>query len=189
VRRSLCLLLIAACQNGGGTTGGLVVVSDTAMIGPPPACQGEPDETGDSSGESGESDESGASGDGERSEDPGTSFCAAFKSSAACDHTPRLDGDVVIGECHWVTVVPVLAGSCEATVLYETCIHVPISGDACATALSCGQVGLGVFGRAGCDGTIEVIVNPPGQAYCASPTDWPLCWPDDSAPECTCVCS
>jgi hypothetical protein len=185
VRRPLALVLLAACQNVGSTTGGLVVVSDTAMIGPPPACLEEEDETGGESGESGESEES---GDGEEV-DLGTSFCAALKSAAACDHTPRLDGDVVIGECHWVTVVPVLAGTCEATVLYETCIHVPISGEACSVAQSCGQVGLGVFGRAGCDGTIEVIVNPPGQAYCAAPTDWPLCWPDDSSPECTCVCS
>lgn len=183
MRRPLALLLLlAACQNPGSTTGGLVVVSDTAMIGAPPECDGE--ESGGTSEEGGSEGEAGAEG-----EDPGTLFCAAFTSSAACDHTPRMDGDEVIGECHWVTVVPVLPGTCEATVLYETCVHVPISGAACGAAQSCGQVGLGVYGRTGCDGTVEVIVNSPGQAFCAAPTDWPLCWPDDSAPECTCVCS
>jgi len=181
VRRLPVLLLFVACQNPGSTTGGLVVVSDTAMIGAPPECDGE--ESGGSS--EGGSDE----GDGDGGEDPGTRFCGAFTSSAACDHTPRMDGDTQIGECHWVTVVPVLPGSCEATVLYETCVYVPISGEACSAPQSCGQVGLGVYGRTGCDGTVEVIVNPPGQSFCAAPTDWPLCWPDDSAPECTCVCT
>lgn len=178
MRRLLAPLLLVACQNPGSTTGGLVVVSDTAMIGAPPECDGDGEASGGSE-----------DGGGEGGVDPGTEFCAAFTSSAACDNTPRMDGDEVVGECHWVTVVPVLPGTCEATVLYEACVHVPISGAACGAAQSCGQVGLGVYGRTGCDGTVEVIVNPPGQAFCAAPTDWPLCWPDDSAPECTCVCS
>jgi hypothetical protein len=186
-RLALALVLVVGCQSNGGGTGGLVVVSDTAMVGPPPECaDGASSETGET-GEAGGSE----STDGleERAGDPGTAFCAQFASSAACDHTPRMDGDAVVGECHWVTVVPVLPGTCEATTLYETCVHVPVTGEACAAAQSCGQVGLGVFGRAGCDGTVEVLVNPPGQAFCAPPSDWPLCWPDDSAPECSCVCS
>lgn len=186
MRRLLVVIVIlfAACQNQAASTGGLVVVTDTANIGPPPECLDDEDTTG---GEGTASDTGETRGPVE--EDPGTVFCGQFKSSAACDHTPRLDGDRIIGECHWVQVVPVLPGTCEGTQLYETCIHTPVTGAPCVTAQSCGQPGLGVYGRTGCDGTIEVIVNPPGLAYCAAPTDWPLCWPDDARPECTCICS
>ena len=184
MRRVLASLLIVACQNPGTTTGGLVVVSDTAMIGAPPECPVD----GEDSGETGTGGET-EPDEPDEPDDPGTSFCARYTSAAACDLTPRMDGDTVIGECHWVTVIPVLPGTCEATVLYETCVHVPVTGEDCAAPQSCGQVGLGVFGRAGCDGTIEVIVNPPGRSFCATPTDWPLCWGGDEAPECTCVCA
>jgi hypothetical protein len=201
MRRLLCVLALTACQApGSGNESGLVVVSDTAQMGPPPVCEGgSSSDTGDGSsgGESGAVTEAafdeGASlssrTGGSRAADPGTSFCAAFTSSAACDGTPRLDGERLIGECRWVTVVPVLPGTCEATQLYNTCVHVPLDGSDCEAAQSCGQIGLGIYGRAGCDGTVEMIVVPPGQAFCAAPTDWPLCWPDDSSPECSCVCS
>lgn len=177
--------LVVACQPQSGGSGGLVVVSDTAMIGSPPMC-GDEGETGEA-GETGEGATTGASA--RAGEDPGTVFCAQFTSSATCDRTPRMDGDALVGECRWVTVIPVVPGTCEATTLYETCVHVPATGEPCVAAQSCGQVGLGVFGRVGCDDTIEVIVNPPGQAFCQHPTDWPLCWPNDSAGECSCVCS
>lgn len=199
MRRLSLLLALSACQVGGGGDTGLVVVSDTAQMGPPPACNddapttGESSETGDTTGDDAEAvrreaDELSARTGGSHAPDPGTAFCAGFTSHAACDGTPRMDGDVVVGECRWTTVVPVIPGTSEATQLYETCVHVPLTGGACEAAGSCGQVGLGVYGREGCDGTVEIIVVPPGAAYCAAPTDWPLCWPDDTAPECTCVC-
>lgn len=100
-----------------------------------------------------------------------------------------MDGGALVGECRWVTVVPVVPGTCEATVLYSTCVHIPYDGRDCEFAQSCGQIGLGVYGRTGCDGTVEVIVVPPGMAFCKAPTDWPLCWPDDTSPECSCICS
>jgi hypothetical protein len=188
VRPALAALaVLLACQPQGSTTGGLVVVSDTAMIGDPPMCA---DDTGGSSETGSGGSSGGESGDGVQAGfDPGTGFCKQFTSAAACDLTPRTEGDDVIGECHWVTVIPVLAGTCEATRLYETCVYVPVTGEPCIAAQSCGQIGLGVFGRTGCDGTIEVIVNPPRDAFCAPPSDWPLCWPDDTASECTCVCA
>lgn len=159
------------------------------MVGAPPMC-GDPTGGGSSGGEE-SGGTSGAAGVTERAAaDPGTTFCAQFTSSATCDLTPRMLGEAVIGECHWVTVIPVVPdGTCEATTLYETCIHVPVNGEPCIAAQSCGQVGLGVFGRAGCDDTIEIIVNPPARAYCQPPTDWPLCWPGDAASECSCLCA
>lgn len=207
------MLALAACQAPGGGDGGLVVVSDTAQVGPPPACNAaaattgeDSDSASDSSEDSGGASDSGALSASPRggrrdlsartgrvaAADPGTSFCAQFTSQAACDGTPRMDGEALIGECRWVRVVPVLSGTCDATQLYDTCVHVPVDGRPCEAPGSCGQIGLGVYGRAGCDGTIEVIVVPPGQAFCASPTDWPLCWPRDDgemAPECSCICS
>jgi hypothetical protein len=212
MRRLSLLLALSACQVGGGGDSGLVVVSDTAQMGPPPACNddtpttGAAGETGDTGGDDAEAvsrepdelssrtgasrapDELSSRTGGSRAPDPGASFCAGFTSHAACDGTARMDGDTVVGECRWTTVVPVVPGTCEATQLYETCVHVPLTGGPCEAAGSCGQVGLGVYGREGCDGTVEIIVVPPGEAYCAAPTDWPLCWPDDTAPECTCVC-
>lgn len=207
-RLSLLLALTACqarCQAQGGGDGGLVVVSETAQMGPPPACNADTPTTGDATDTDSDTDGTGgaseaAVGPGGASElssrtgasraaDPGTGFCAAFTSHAECDGTPRMDGDTLIGECRWITVVPVVPGTCEATQLYETCVHVPVTGGPCEAPGSCGQIGLGVYGRDGCDGTVEIIVVPPGEAFCAAPTDWPLCWPDDSAPECTCVCT
>jgi len=202
MRYLACLLVLTACQAPSGSgDGGLVVISDTAQMGPPPACNDDPpttgeastggESTGDSTGEAIEaadqelSQRPGSS----RARDPGTVFCAAFDSHAECDGTLRMAGDVVVGECRWLSVVPVVPGTCEATQLYSACVHVPDDGGDCEAAQSCGQVGLGVYGRTGCDGTVEVIVVPPGQAFCHAPTDWPLCWPDETAPECTCICS
>jgi hypothetical protein len=180
---ALLTLALAACQTPAGGGSGLVVLSDTNMVGQPPACEDDPTGTGTDTGTDTDGEVEARAG-----EDPGTTFCAAFKNEAACDGTPRMDGEVQVGECRWVTVIPVLPGTCEATVLYGACVHVPKDDEACGAALSCGQIGLGVFGRAGCDGTVEIVVNPPSQAFCKPPTDWPLCWPDDSSPECTCVC-
>lgn len=208
-RLPLLLLALSACQAGSTGESGLVVVSDTAQMGPPPACNAETPTTGDSTTDTADTDDSTTDSTGtttaavtpdapahlsprpgpSRAPDPGTAYCAGFTNHAACDGTLRKDGDTVLGECRWTTVVPVIPGTCEATQLYETCVHVPLTGGACEAAGSCGQVGLGVYGREGCDGTVEIIVVPPGEAYCAAPTDWPLCWPDDTAPECTCVCS
>lgn len=209
-----CLLLaLAACQPQGGSDDGLIVVSDTAQVGPPPACIATPT-TGDDDTSDGDGTTASTTGDAaldmsprtdpaaptnlssrtgaSAAPDPGTAFCAQFTGQTKCDGALRMAGDTIIGECRWVRVVPVIAGTCEATLLYDTCVHVPVDGGPCEAAQSCGQIGLGVFGREGCDGTIEILVVPPGQALCASPTDWPLCWPlddDDIAPECTCICS
>ncbi len=202
------MLVLCACQApGSGTDGGLVVVSDTAQMGPPPACNADTPTTGDSTGGStgGSTGDSTGGSTGEaigqdasdlspgpgasRAQDPGTAFCGAFDTHAACEGTLRMEGDAVVGECRWTSVVPVIPGTCEATQLYSTCVHVPHGGGDCEAAQSCGQVGLGVYGRTGCDGNVEVIVVSPGQAFCHAPTDWPLCWPDDTAPECTCICS
>jgi hypothetical protein len=202
MRRLACVLVFCACQApGSGTDGGLVVISDTAQMGPPPACNAETPTTGDDS--TGDASTGGSAGEAveadgrplsrgpgaSRAQDPGTAFCGAFDTHAACEGTLRMDGDAVVGECRWISVVPVIPGTCEANQLYSTCVHVPHGAGGCEAAMSCGQVGLGVYGRMGCDGNVEVIVVPPGQALCHAPTDWPLCWPDDTAPECTCICS
>lgn len=253
VLRRLCITLaLVACQPVGSGDDGLVLVSDTAQVGPPPACNAETPTTseGTTGGDASTGDASTGAGFSEgvadlslrsapervnlslqpapgaaadlslgsaperanlslqpatgaakdlslgpaprAAPDPGTSFCAQFTNAATCDGTQRKDGEQVIGECHWQQVVPVVPGTCEATQLYNTCVHVPVSGGPCEAPGSCGQIGLGVYGRTGCDGTIEILVVPPGQAFCASPTDWPLCWPradEDIAPECTCICS
>ena len=198
MRRLACVLLLSACQpQTSSSDGGLVVISDTAQMGPPPACNDDPPTTGDAStggestGEAIEQDEHRLSQGpgGARAQDPGTAFCAAFDNHAECDGTLRMAGEAVVGECRWLSVVPVVPGTCEATQLYSTCVHVPDDGSDCEAAQSCGQVGLGVYGRMGCDGNVEVIVVTPGQAFCHAPTDWPLCWPDETAPECTCICS
>ncbi len=209
-----------------------MLISDTAQVGPPPACNAAPT-TGDDAPTTGDEATTGADGttdaaldagatdlslrtassgaaklssgpgsaieaklssrpDATAAPDPGTSYCAQFTSAATCDGTLRKDGEQVIGECRWWQVVPVVPGGCEATTLYDTCVHVPVKPGPCEAPGSCGQIGLGVYGRTGCDGTIEIIVVPPGQAFCAAPTDWPLCWPRDDAdlaPECTCICS
>ena len=237
--RWLCIsLALVACQPVGSGDGGLMLVSDTAQVGPPPACNatpttGEAPTTGEvpttgeaTTGADATTDAStdaaldatdlslrtassaaaklssgpASSAEAELSArpaataapDPGTSYCAQFTNSATCDGTLRKDGDQVIGECRWWQVVPVVPGGCEATTLYDTCVHVPVKPGSCEAPGSCGQIGLGVYGRTGCDGTVEIIVVPPGQAFCAAPTDWPLCWPRDDAdvaPECTCICS
>ena len=202
--RRLCITLaLVACQPLGGGDDGLVVVSDTAQVGPPPACNADPPSTGDTP-TTGDTETGGEPTAVEVADDlsfqpapraapdPGTSFCAQFMNAATCDGTLRMDGDTVIGECRWQQVVPVVPGTCEGTTLYNTCVHVPVDDGPCEAAGSCGQIGLGVYGREGCDGTIEILVVPPGQAFCVSPTDWPLCWPradEDVAPECTCICS
>ena len=205
MRRLAWLLLLSACQpQTSSSDGGLVVISDTAQMGPPPACNDDPPTTdddppttgeastgGESTGEAIEQDDQRLSQrpGGARAQDPGTVFCAAFDNHAECDGTLRMAGEAVVGECRWLSVVPVVPGTCEATQLYSTCVHVPDDGSDCEAAQSCGQVGLGVYGRMGCDGKVEVIVVTPGQAFCHAPTDWPLCWPDETAPECTCICS
>jgi hypothetical protein len=223
VLRRLCITLtLTACQPLGSGDEGLVIVSDTAQVGPPPACNAETPTTGEAATDSGAastgqdtSGEPAIEGAAELSlrpgdvaigraedlsfgpgrsaaPDPGTGFCAQFTSAATCDGTQRKDGETVIGECRWQQVVPVVPGTCEATQLYNTCVHIPVDGGPCEAPGSCGQIGLGVYGRTGCDGTIEILVVPPGKAFCTSPTDWPLCWPKpdgDIAPECTCICS
>jgi len=196
------MLALVACQPIGGGDDGLVIVSDTAQVGPPPACNAETPTTGEATTDDGQASTGSAFGAADTdlslqpaptaAPDPGTSFCAQFTNAATCDGTQRKDGESVIGECRWQQVVPVVPGTCEATQLYNTCVHVPVGAGPCEAPGSCGQIGLGVYGRTGCDGTIEIIVVPPGQAFCASPTDWPLCWPradEDVAPECTCICS
>jgi hypothetical protein len=226
LRRLLCIpLALLACQPVGSGDGGLVIASDTAQVGPPPACNlaattgdeapttgadaptGGEATTGDAATTADAATTGGAASTAALDErathlslrsdpiaapDPGTSYCAQFTSAATCDGAVRKDGEQVIGECRWWQVVPVVPGSCDATQLYNTCVHIPIDGGPCEAAGSCGQIGLGVYGRPGCDGTVEIIVVPPGQSFCATPTDWPLCWPHpdaDVAPECTCICS
>jgi hypothetical protein len=175
-RRLLALgLAVCACKEPtGSNTGGLVVVSETAPteFGDPPACD---DPTGGAT----------TSTTGQVPEDmsEGAAFCAALGSAPACDGVVH-DG----GVCRWLDVVPVYPGTCEVTRLFRTCVFIPDEAE-CPTPTSCDQIGLGVFGRRGCDGAVELIVAGPSEGLCGAPAGWTLCDGDDPAPECTCACS
>lgn len=170
-----------ACKEPtGANTGGLVVVSETAPteFGDPPAC----DTTGATGGTS-----AAATSEVTTGQDPedmsGEPFCAALTSAPACDGVAAPGG-----VCRWLDVVPVYPGTCEVTQLYRTCVFVP-AVDACPTPTSCDQIGLGVYGRRGCDGAVELLVVGPSEGLCGPPAGWPLCDGADPAPECTCACS
>lgn len=170
----LCLLLLSACRDpSAGVSGGLVL-SDTSTpeYGPPPECD---DETGGAGETEAAADEAPALAEG-------TKTCAAIESGPACDGL-----EVEGGTCRWVDVVPVLPGTCDVTSLYRACVFVPAVAS-CVPEAECGQVGLGVYGREGCDGTFEIFMVSSGDGFCGPPADWPLCAGDDPRPECSCAC-
>lgn len=175
----LALCLCACKEPTGANTGGLVVVSETSPteFGDPPECDGT-DTTGTTGGTSSEDPT------GQVPEDmSGEAFCAALTSAPACDGVEH-DG----GVCRWLDVVPVYPGTCEITQLYRTCVFVPAVA-ACEAPTSCDQIGLGVYGRQGCDGAVELLIVGPSVGLCGPPAGWPLCDGDDPPPECTCACS
>jgi hypothetical protein len=177
----LGLCLCACKEPTGANTGGLVVVSETSPteFGDPPACD---DTGGPTTGTTGAATTGGTSG--QVPEDmSGEAFCAALTSAPACDGVAAPGG-----VCRWLDVVPVYPGTCEVTQLFRTCVFVP-AVDACPTPTSCDQIGLGVYGRRGCDGAVELIVVGPSEGLCGPPAGWPLCDGDDPPPECTCACS
>ncbi|HEY8379121.1 MAG TPA: hypothetical protein VIK91_21660 [Nannocystis sp.] len=177
------VLALGACKEPtGADTGGLVVVSETAPLeyGDPPACDDTAATTGDpTSGGTTSEDTS-----GHVSEDmSGEAFCAARTSAPACEGIAAPGG-----VCRWLDVVPVYPGTCDVTRLYRTCVFVP-DVPACDAPTACGQIGLGVYGRRGCDGAVELLVVGPSDGLCGSPAGWPLCDGDDPPPECSCACS
>lgn len=178
-------LCLCACKEPtGSNTGGLMVVSETSPteFGDPPVCGG--GTTGATTDMS-----SGTSSPATTEHVPddmssaAQAFCAGLTSAPACDGIAHAGG-----VCRWRDVVPVYPGTCEVTQLYRTCVFVP-GEDECPTPTSCGQIGLGVYGRRGCDDTVELVMVSPSDGLCGIPAGWTLCDGDDPPPECTCTCS
>ncbi|MDC0675245.1 hypothetical protein [Nannocystis radixulma] len=183
IRAALVLgLVLCACKEPtGANTGGLVVVSETSPteFGDPPECG--TDGTGGAS--TGEAEPTGTSGQVLEDMSEGEAYCAALTSAPACDGIAHGGG-----VCRWLDVVPVYPGTCDITQLYRTCVFVPDESE-CPVPTSCDQIGLGVFGRRGCDGAVELIMAGPSEGLCGTPAGWGLCAGADAPPECTCACT
>lgn len=181
----LGLVLCACKEPTGANTGGLVVVSDTSPteFGDPPECGSDTEGSTGGATDSTGAEPTGTSGQVPEDMSEGEAFCAALTSAPACDGIAHGGG-----VCRWLDVVPVYPGTCDITQLFRTCVFVPDEAQ-CPVPTSCDQIGLGVFGRRGCDGAVELIMAGPSEGLCGTPAGWSLCAGDDPPPECSCACS
>ncbi|MCY0990343.1 hypothetical protein OV203_24600 [Nannocystis sp. ILAH1] len=181
----LGLVLCACKEPTGANTSGLVVVSDTSPteFGDPPECGSDTEGSTGGATDSTGAEPTGTSGQVPEDMSEGEAFCAAQTSAPACDGIVHGGG-----VCRWLDVVPVYPGTCDITQLFRTCVFVPDEAQ-CPVPTSCDQIGLGVFGRRGCDGAVELIMAGPSEGLCGTPAGWSLCAGDDAPPECSCACS